>query len=90
MTGIGTDAGTDDDDRRADRLRAYADLRKDRPDLFANPPDSAFTIELDAMAQNTVTAGQRRLLHDAGLPADYGDVGVVYQDEYLSVVRDAV
>jgi ADP-ribose pyrophosphatase len=90
LTGIGTDAGTDDDDRRADRLRAYADLRKDRPDLFANPPDSAFTIELDAMAQNTVTAGQRRLLHDAGLPADYGDVGVVYQDEYLSVVRDAV
>jgi ADP-ribose pyrophosphatase len=80
----------DDDDRRARRRRAYADLRGNRPDLFVNPPDSAYTIELDAVAQETVTARQRRWMRDAGLPAEYGDVGVVYQDEYLTIVRDAV
>ena len=82
--------GTDDDQRRAGHLRAYSDLRKNRPDLFRNPPGSAYTIELDAAAQDTVTASQRRWMHDAGIPAEYGDVGVVYQDEYLSIVRDAV
>jgi ADP-ribose diphosphatase len=81
---------TDDDDQRAGRLRAYSELRKNRPDLFLNPPGSAYTIELDAAAQQMVTAGQRRRMHDSGLPAEYGDVGVVYQDEYLSIVRDAV
>jgi ADP-ribose pyrophosphatase len=83
-----TDA--DDGDRRAGRLRAYSDLRRNRPDLFLNPPDSAYIIELDPVTQDTVTAIQRRRMHDAGLPAEYGDVGVVYQDEFLSIVRDAV
>ena len=81
---------TEDNDRRARRLRAYADLRRSRPELFVNAPDSAYTIEYDEEAQDEVAAAQHRWLHDSGLPAEYGDVGVVYQDEYLILVRDAV
>ncbi|HEX6469240.1 MAG TPA: NUDIX hydrolase [Streptosporangiaceae bacterium] len=82
--------GTDDADRRARRLRDYADLRADRPELFANPPGGAYTIELGDAAQAEVAAARHRFMREAGLPVDYGDVGVIYQDEYLTLVRDAV
>jgi ADP-ribose pyrophosphatase len=80
----------DDHGRRAWRLRAYEELRKDRPELFVNVSGGAFTIEFGRDEQDTVAAAQRRSMGDAGLPPDYGDVGVVYQDEYLLLVRDAV
>jgi ADP-ribose pyrophosphatase len=79
-----------DGDRRELRLRAYTRLRARHPDLFVNAPDSAYAIELDGPAQNEVAAAEHRRMRAAGLPAEYGDVGVVYEDGYLTLVRDAV
>ncbi|HEU5159589.1 MAG TPA: NUDIX hydrolase [Streptosporangiaceae bacterium] len=83
-----TDTG--DEARRARRLRAYADLRERHPERFGNAVGCAYTIEFGAAAQHEVATDQRRRLADAGLPSENGDVGVVYQDEYLILVRDAV
>lgn len=80
----------DEQDRRARRIRAYLDLRRNRPELFVNAPDSAYVIEFGEEARHEVATGRQRWMRTAGLPVEYGDVGVVYQDEYLILVRDAV
>jgi ADP-ribose pyrophosphatase len=67
----------DNDQRRSSRLDAYARLRTQRPRLFANPPDAAFEIVFDRARQDEVAD-------------EYGDVGVVYEDPYILLVRDAV
>lgn len=76
--------------RREWRLRAYARLRRDRPGLFASAPGDPVVIEDGDAERASVAASVRAELRDAGVPADYGDVGVVYRDAYMSVVRDAV
>ncbi|HEY3687400.1 MAG TPA: NUDIX hydrolase [Streptosporangiaceae bacterium] len=83
---------TDDEDaaRRAWRLRAYTELRRDRPGLFAAAPTDAVAIEDGAVERECVAESVRARMRGAGIPADYGDVGVVYRDDYLWLVRDAV
>lgn len=81
---------TDGDGHRAWRRRAYADLRRDRPELFAATPEDAVAIEGGAAEQDAVADAERARMRAAGRPEEYGDVGVVYADAYLSVVRDAV
>lgn len=77
-------------DRAAARLAAYAELRRARPGLFADPPGSAYALELGEAEQREVAERQRAIMRRDGLPADYGDVGVVYADGYIKLVRDAV
>lgn len=74
-TGYGTTSATKGAMNRYDRLRA------ERPDLFVNSPDG---IDL-LLSPEAVEAARR----GAGAAPD-APVGVVYEDSYVTVVRDAV
>jgi ADP-ribose pyrophosphatase len=76
--------------RRADRLAAYDRLREQRPHLFTNPPQAAYAILFDRADQDRVADEAAARLRVRGIPEEYGDIGVVYEDDYLGVVRDAV
>ena len=80
----------DADDRRSTRLAAYDRLRGQRPHLFANPPDAAFDIVFDRTTQDQVADADAERLRADGIPEEYGDIGVLYEDPYILVVRDAV
>ncbi|WP_241846223.1 NUDIX hydrolase [Streptomyces sp. MJM1172] len=77
-------------ERRALRLAAYQKLVEDRPQLFINPDDAPFRILLDPAVQNQVADAAAASACSQGLPEEFGDIGVVYQDRYVTVVRDAV
>ena len=70
---------------RAD-LERYRELVSNRPELFVNPPEDGFTILLDdesiRAAEDAATA--------TGSPRASLGVGVVYEDEYVVLLRDAV
>lgn len=79
-----------DDVRRSGRLAAYEKLRTERPELFINPPGAAYEILLDLAAQLEVADLGAEAARAGGLPAEFGDIGVLYQDRYVILVRDAV
>ncbi len=79
-----------DSDLSEQRRLQYEELQRRRPELFVNPEDAAFRILLQPRDLSRVEQRARSRLFAAGLPPDWGNVGVVYQDEYLVVVRDAV
>jgi len=76
-------------DRQA-KLAAYDALRESRPDMFVNPPGAAYEILLDRADQNRAYESMAQRLTARGLPAHYADIGVVHDDLYLTLVRDAV
>jgi ADP-ribose diphosphatase len=76
--------------RRAQRLARYDELRAERPHMFVNPPNAAYEIVLDPGDQARVADESADRLRDAGKPAEYGDVGVIYEDSYVIAFRDAV
>lgn len=87
--------GQDEDEKRIDerrraRLAAYDELRALRPELFANPPGAGFEILLDPAEQAQVMRETAELAVAFDLSEDVGDIGVVYHDPYLRLVRDAV
>jgi ADP-ribose pyrophosphatase len=70
--------------------RRYEQLRETRPELFANPAGTIFSIlhEPEAVAEAEREAADR--LRSAGLPEAWARTGVVYEDAYGLRVRDAV
>ena len=76
--------------RQDQRLAAYARLRRQRPALFHNPADAAIVIAQSHDEQETVAAEVRAAMVKRGLPAEYADVGVLYEDSYILLLRDAV
>lgn len=80
------DAVTDDETR----LARYAQLRRDLPELFTNPPDGLFEILLEPHEVAAVERAAARRLVEAGLPAAWARTGVVFEDQYGLAVRDAV
>lgn len=72
------------------KLAAYEALRARRPELFVNPPGAAFEILLDRADQDRASAVMSRAVAKGGFPRDCADIGVVYRDPYISIVRDAV
>src|SRR6185369_7667754 len=77
-------------DRRQTRLQAYEDLRRERPASFNNPSGAPIEIIFDADVQRQASDESAKLLAERGLPPDNGDVGVVYADQYIRLVKDAV
>lgn len=77
-------------ERRRARLAAYDELRSRRPELFENPPGAAVEILLDRAEQDEVARQTAESAVAFGLSEDVGDIGVVYLDPYLRLVRDAV
>jgi ADP-ribose pyrophosphatase len=72
------------------RLAAYERLREQRPALFENPPGAAFEIRFDRTEQDRVADEAAAKLRERGAPEEYGDIGVLYEDDYILLVRDAV
>ncbi|MFC4150468.1 NUDIX hydrolase [Micromonospora mangrovi] len=76
-------------DERTRRSR-YQDVREGLPELFVNPPGAPVEILLDP---SDVAAAERSAADDlarVGLPASWGETGVVYMDPFVMVLRDAV
>ncbi|MEU1620031.1 NUDIX hydrolase [Streptomyces sp. NPDC005722] len=77
-------------ERREARLRAYDALRERRPELFVNPPGTAYEILLERAEQDHVTREVEKVATAFGFPADCADIGVVFRDPYVCMIRDAV
>ena len=70
--------------------KRYLELVAKRPELFANTPATAIRILLDSGDILSVEEGKRRELAERALPASWADVGLVFEDQYIRVLRDAV
>ena len=74
----------------AERRGRYEELRKERPGLFVNPPGADIALLLEEADVARAEAAQQDRLAAQGLPRSWGWTGVVYEDPYLIVLRDAV
>lgn len=70
--------------------REYLTFAQKHPQLFVNPPGVIFTILLDEDKIQQAEAEMTRRLAAHNLPAEWAKVGIVYQDQYLLLLRDAV
>lgn len=68
----------------------YLALMRERPDLFVNPPHAPITIVLDEEGMRTVETHMAEHLAAKGLPREWAQVGIAYEDQYLTLLRDAV
>ncbi len=71
-------------------LSEYLALAKAHPMLFVNPPEAGFTILLDKNEIREVELQMARKLEATGLPTQWAQVGIVYQDQHIYILRDAV
>jgi ADP-ribose pyrophosphatase len=71
-------------------FQEYLSFAKLHPDLFVNPPTGGFTIILDEDEIREIEAFMAQKLSMRGLPASLAQVGIVYEDQYGRILRDAV
>jgi ADP-ribose pyrophosphatase len=72
------------------RRSRYEALRRTAPDAFQNPPDAPVEVLLDPDEIRAAEETVAQQLTAAGKPASWAQTGVVFEDQYLVVVRDAV
>jgi hypothetical protein len=75
---------------RADCLERYFALVRARPERFANPPGDIYEILLEPGRIEHAQTEAARTRRREGLHADDTRVGVLAEDPYLLVLRDAV
>jgi ADP-ribose pyrophosphatase len=68
----------------------YLAFAKAHPKLFENVPGATIIILLDEDEINEVERKAAGELSANGLPTDWARVGIVYQDQYVFLLRDAV
>jgi ADP-ribose pyrophosphatase len=68
----------------------YEEIRRQWPDLFINLPDAAYTILFEPALVVAAEAEEKKRLASRSLPSSWGGTGVVYEDPYTLVLRDAV
>jgi ADP-ribose pyrophosphatase len=71
-------------------LAEYLAFAKTHPERFVNPPEGGITILLAEDEIREVEAYMAQKLEAKGLPAEWARVGIVYQDQYGMILRDAV
>ncbi len=76
--------------RRMARLAQYLAFAKAHPERFVNPPEGGITILLGEDEIREVEAYMAQKLEAKELPAEWARVGIVYQDQYGMILRDAV
>lgn len=76
--------------RRKARRAAYQELAAERPHLFTNPPGAAYEILFDEADQEHIADQDAADNRTRNLPEAYADIGVVYRDRFIILVRDAV
>lgn len=67
----------------------YEELIKLHPELFNNN-NVLFEIIIDAETIKTWVTSKKNDLKKHGLPEEWGEIGVVYDDPYIIIVRDLV
>lgn len=76
---------------RQSRAKArYRELIEAVPERFVAQPDDPFGLLTGADDIRRVESAAAARLIEHGQPAEWSEVGVVYEDPYLCVVRDAV
>jgi ADP-ribose pyrophosphatase len=73
-----------------DAVRRYRARVATRPDLFVNPPGSIYEILLDPVDIAAAQAAAADVRRAHGMPAADTRVGVLAEDPYLDMLRDAV
>lgn len=68
----------------------YESIRKKWPDLFVNPPGAAYEILFESSRVSAAETEDEVRLIAKDLPGSWARTGVVYEDPYTILVRDAV
>lgn len=71
-------------------LADYLAFAKAHPALFVNPPGAGFTILLDEAEIREAESQMAQWLRAKGLPTEWAQVGIAFQDQYAMILRDAV
>src|SRR5579875_3473739 len=71
-------------------LEDYFAFAKTHPALFVNPPGAGFTILLEEAQIHEAEVQVAQWLKTKGLPTDWAQVGIAFQDQYTMILRDAV
>ena len=68
----------------------YFAFAEAHPEQFVNPVEGGFTILMNEAEIREAEASVAQRLQAKGLPAEWAKVGIVYQDQYGMILRDAV
>jgi ADP-ribose pyrophosphatase len=68
----------------------YSQVMNKWPQLFENLPDARYEILSDPSLVADAESEERNRLQARGLPGSWSQTGVVYEDPYLFILRDAV
>ncbi len=71
-------------------LEDYLTFAQAHPALFVNPPEAGFQILLDKAQIQEAESQAAYWLKAKGLPTEWARVGIVYQDQYMMILHDAV
>jgi ADP-ribose pyrophosphatase len=71
-------------------LTKYLILAKKYPEIFTNPDKDGFLILLNKEDIKNVESEISRKLEAEGHPSAWARVGIVYEDQFLLILRDAV
>jgi ADP-ribose pyrophosphatase len=74
---------------RPERER-YEAIRKKWPELFVNPPGAAYEVLFEPSLISAAETEDEARLAARRLPASWAKTGVVFEDPYTILVRDAV
>jgi ADP-ribose pyrophosphatase len=74
----------------SNRLDAYLRFAEEYPHLFQNPTADGLVILLDPADIALVEAQMRAQLVAQGLPSSWAEVGIIQEDQYAMILRDAV
>jgi ADP-ribose pyrophosphatase len=75
--------------RTSARVR-YEAIREERPALFANPPNAPYEILTSSAMMDQAEAAEAARLKRDSRPESWSHCGVVYEDKYQILLRDAV
>jgi len=68
----------------------YFAFAEAHPEQFVNPLEGGFTILMNEAEIREAEATVAQKLQTKGLPTEWAQVGIVYQDQYGMILRDAV
>lgn len=71
-------------------LDEYLDFAAKHPKLFQNPSGEIITILLGRDEIQLVEEQMAQRLEAQGLPREWSQIGIAYQDQYVFLLRDAV
>ncbi|WP_341525358.1 NUDIX hydrolase [Nostoc sp. UHCC 0302] len=71
-------------------LKQYLSLAVSHPGIFRNPQSEGLDVILQEEEILQIESLVAQKLEQKGLPLEWAKVGIVYKDQYLMVLRDAV